>query len=260
VRFIAALRFLTVIPLPIRREATPGQVGGSLVYFPAVGLLIGLVLAALYWVLHLVLPQEMVFALLLAATVLLNGALHIDGFIDTCDGLAGNKTAEERWQVMRDSRVGAFGVAGAVLLMLAKYASLVSLPDRLIPAVLVLMPLLGRWAMTFAIVAFPYARPSGLGAIFKGEAKPMAFAVSTGCAVVAAAGVAVVARTVYPHLFALAVVLGVWLIAAIWAAYLGRKFEGLTGDSYGAVNEVAEVSAAVVVNILAFGGWLGARG
>ena len=157
-KFIAAFRFLTVIPLPFRRQPAPEEFGGSIFYFPVVGLIIGIIMAALYYVLQLILPSTMALVLTMAAMVLVHGALHVDGFIDTCDGLAGNKPAEERWKIMKDSRVGAFGVVGAVLLFLAKFAALVTLPRHLILPALVMMPLLSRWSMVYAMLAYPYAR------------------------------------------------------------------------------------------------------
>ena len=120
-RFLAALKFLTIIPLPSRLEPTPEEVGHSLAYFPVVGIIIGLILAGLNWLLGLFLPPAVVAGLVLVFMVVISGALHLDGFADTCDGIAGHRTAEERLQVMRDSRVGAFAVIGVSLLLLVKY-------------------------------------------------------------------------------------------------------------------------------------------
>jgi adenosylcobinamide-GDP ribazoletransferase len=225
-------------------------------YFPVVGLIIGLILVALNWVLGLFLPSSIVIALLLAAMVLVNGVLHLDGFIDTCDGLAGNKTAEERWRVMRDSRVGAFGIAGAALLILAKYVSFTNVPDRLMPGALLLMAVLSRWAMAYAIVVCPYARPSGLGTAFKKEADGVVIAAATFFAVVSAIGIAAVQGIPYPFVAALVTMAAVWLITTVWARYLSWKFAGLTGDSYGAVNEVTEAVVIIIVSTLAFNDWL----
>lgn len=256
-RFVAAFRFLTVIPLPIRREATAEEMGRSVFYFPVVGLIIGLILAGLYWALGRLLPDTVVNVLLLASTVLLNGALHLDGFIDTCDGLAGNKTAEERWRVMRDSRVGAFGVVGAVLLILGKYVTLSSVPDRLMWGTLLLMPVISRWAMAYAITAFPYARPSGLGTVFTKQASLRTGAAATAFTVAAAVGIAALAGISYPYVAAAVIVVAVWLVTVAWGRYLKWKFAGLTGDSYGAINEVAEIGVLMVVAALAHRGWLG---
>jgi len=256
VKFIAAFRFLTVIPVPIRRQPTGEETGGSVPYFPVVGLIIGLFLAALHWLLSRIMPFSLASALVIAALALANGALHLDGFIDTCDGLAGNKPAEERWRVMRDSRVGAFGVVGGVFLLLLKYVSLISIPRDLVPASLIVMPVVSRWLMTFAIVAYPYARPTGLGTIFKQHATWEKFGLATFFALLVS-GTALWWRGV-PHFYAatLVVMAGAWLVAFAWTQYLNWKFAGLTGDSYGAVNEFSEVITLIVIGLLAFNHWL----
>ncbi len=249
--FLAALRFLTIIPLPSRREASAEEVGRSTAYFPAVGFIIGLVLAGVNWLLGLFLPSALVNALLLVALVVVSGALHLDGFVDTCDGVAGHRTVEERWRIMHDSRVGAFGVIGAVLLLLVKYASLNSVPARLLPAALVLMAVVSRWAMVYAIFAYPYARPAGLGKVFKQETSWQRFAVATIVAAVAAIGLMWCADMARFYLAGLASMLGIWVMMLAVAAYLKRKLAGLTGDTYGAISEMAEVGVLILVALLA---------
>ncbi|GAG42083.1 unnamed protein product, partial [marine sediment metagenome] len=136
----------TIIPLPQRGKVSPEEVGRSIGYFPVVGIIIGLILAGLNWLLGLFLPPTVVNALLIVCLVVISGVLHLDGFIDTCDGIAGHKTPEERWQVMHDSRAGGFGIIGAICLLLVKWVSLNSVPGSLLMATLVLMPVVSRWA------------------------------------------------------------------------------------------------------------------
>ena len=238
-RFLAALRFLTIIPFPWRREVSPEELGRSAGYFPVVGIIIGLILAGLNWLLGLFLPSPVVNVLLVVSLVVISGALHLDGFVDTCDGIAGHKTPEQRWRVMRDSRTGGFGIVGACCLLLVKYISLNSVPETLLIATLVLMPVIGRWAMVYAIFAYPYARPSGLGKIFKQGASWQRFTMATLIALVVA--------IVLFQLVGLAIMVGIWVIVVAMAAYLKRKFSGLTGDTYGAINEVAEVCVLILV-------------
>jgi adenosylcobinamide-GDP ribazoletransferase len=259
VRFVAAFRFLTVIPLPLKRAAGPEEIGGSVVYFPVVGLIIGLLLAGAYWILDRLLPTPLANGLIIAGMVLINGALHMDGFIDTCDGLAGNKPAQERWQVMRDSRVGAFGVVGAVLLLLVKFAALSGIPYRLVFAGLILMPVVSRWLMVYAVTAYPYARPDGLGTLFKGGANWERFTLATAFALLVAA--ILLWWLAIPHFFlaALAIMGGAWLAILGWTQYLTRKFAGLTGDSYGAVSELAEVAVLLAMALLVHNRWLWMR-
>ncbi len=242
-RFLAALYFLTIIHLPWRREVSPEELGRSLGYFPLVGIIIGLILAGLNWALGLALPSAVVNVLLIASMAVISGALHLDGFIDTCDGIAGHKTVEARWQVMHDSRAGGFGIVGACLLLLAKYISLNNVPQPLVMMALLLMPVVSRWTMVYAIVAYPYARPSGLGKIFKQQASWLRFTIAT---LIALAVAIVLARWA-----GLIVMAGIWVMVILMATYLKRKFAGLTGDTYGAINEVAEVCVLILVLILA---------
>jgi len=242
-RFLAALQFLTIIPLPWRRQVSPEDLARSTGYFPVVGLIIGLLLAGLNWLLGWFLPTAVVNVLLIVFLAVISGALHLDGLADTCDGIASGKTPEERWQVMRDSRVGSFGIVGVCCLLLVKYVSLNNVPQSLVMTSLVLMPVISRWAMVYAIFVYPYAKPSGLGKVFKQGVNWLKFVMATLIALAVAAALA--------RLAGLAIILGIWVIVVIMATYLKRKFSGLTGDTYGAINEVAEVGVLLLVCLLA---------
>ena len=247
--FLAALRFLTIIPVRRRRDVAPEQLGRSTGYFPSVGIIIGLILAGAYWLLQFILPSNVVGGLLLVGVAVLSGGLHLDGFIDTFDGIGGHKTAKARWQVMRDSHAGSFGIVGVFFLLLVKYLSLSSVPDSLMIPTLILMPTVSRWAMVYAIFAHPYARPSGLGKVFKEGTDWRRFLIAT--AIVLAAAIPLFRWA------GLVIMLGVWLTALAMASYLKGKFAGLTGDTYGAVNEVTEVAVLMMVCLLAHNQWLG---
>ena len=246
--FLAALRFLTIIPLPGRREASSEELGRSIVYFPLVGVIIGLILVGLNWLLGLLLSSALTNVLLVVSLVAVSGALHLDGLVDTCDGLAGGKTVEERWRVMDDSRAGGFGIIGVCCLLLVKYVALNNVPASWLMPTLVLMPMLSRWAMVYALFAYPYAKPSGLGKVFKQGASRLRFIVATLIALVAA--------VILAQLSGFVIMLAIWVIALAVATYLKGKFGGLTGDTYGAINEVAEVCILILVCLLAHSGWL----
>lgn len=245
-RFLAALQFLTIIPIPWRREVSPEELGRSAGYFPVVGLIIGLVLVGLDWLFGLILPSAVVNALLIVSLVLFTGVLHLDGFVDTCDGIAGHKPTEDRWRVMLDSRVGGFGIVGIVLLLLVKYVSLNSIPAPLMMTTLVLMPVVSRWVMVYAIFAYPYAKPSGLGKAFKQGTNWIRFTIATLITLAV-----VVALALLAGLAIIFVMFLIWVMAVVMAVYLKSKFSGLTGDTYGAINEVAEVGVLILVTLLA---------
>lgn len=251
-KFFAALKFLTILPLFRKRVDSLEEIGGSIVYYPVVGLIIGLALAGLGWFFRALLPFAVANALVIVALVIITGNLHMDGFMDTCDGIAGHKPAEARWQVMHDSRSGAFGVVGAVLLLLLKYVTFNSIAAPLM--ILALMTVLGRWAMVYAIFAYPYARPEGLGKAIKQSANWKRFVVATVISLVLAHFLAHFAG--FGYLAGPAIMLGVWVIIVGAAAFFKKMFAGLTGDTYGAINEIAEVSVLLLVAVLVHQGWL----
>ena len=253
---ILALQSLTAVPLPISVPAGTRELGRSLIFFPLVGALLGIVLAVVDALLHRVLPVAVSTALVLIVWTLLTGGLHLDGLMDTCDGLFGGRTRERRLEIMRDSRVGSYGVLAGALQLLLKYAALVSLPGGWRWLGLVLALTCGRWAMVVVMWVFPYARAEGLGRAFKDGARAGHVTLAT---LLAAAALGALTRVPYsePELALVASVPAALMAAGLTAwgtgAFLAPRLGGLTGDAYGAVNEVVE--AAVLVGLLA---WLSA--
>jgi adenosylcobinamide-GDP ribazoletransferase len=232
---LTAFQFLTTFPAVIRRSFTAQELGRAVGYFPLVGLALGGVLYGLVSGLLLIFPSQVVAVFVLAAWLLLTRALHFDGFLDTCDGLFGGFTPERRLEIMRDSRVGAFGVAGGGLLLLAKYAAILSLPHL---SGLLLAPVLGRWVLTMAIFTYPYAREKGLGRDMKDSVRWADVTLATTVTVLVAwllAG--------WTGLLAIALAGTVlWL----GAGFILRRISGLTGDSYGALCEMAELAVLLL--------------
>jgi adenosylcobinamide-GDP ribazoletransferase len=241
---VAAVRFLSVLPVPGRTqlfeqaEAAPRLVVGA-AYFPLVGLL----LACLLWLLLLLLtplvPQLALAALLVVGLVILTGGLHLDGLMDTCDGLLGGSTRERKLEIMRDSHVGSFGVLGGICILLLKFALFASVNIHGLPLALLLALPSARWAMLLALRVFPSARSTGLGAAYHQ-------AVTTE-GVLLAAIIALAIVLVTGQLIGLIVWVTVTMVALVLGFWITRSIGGLTGDSYGAIAEVVEVLALLVV-------------
>lgn len=237
--FWTALQFLTIFPTPLRHKVTSEASGQSLPYFPLVGLILGATLLGLYYGLTFILPASVVNALLIIALVILTGAHHLDGFVDTCDGVIAGKSKKERLAIMSDSQVGTFGIVGVILLLLLKYVSLSSV--RMLPALL-LMPTLSRWAMVSIIFTFPYAKRSGMGLAFKQGATWQRLAIATI--------IALIVSVVLLKLWGLVLMAFLWLISFGIASYFHSRLGGLTGDNYGAINELAEVLVLVLLILI----------
>jgi len=226
--FLAALQFLTLSPPLVRRAFTEKELGQAAGFYPLVGVLIGALLYGANYGLALIAPDALRAALLLALWILLTGALHLDGLLDTFDGRG-------RVEIMRDERVGAFGLSAGVILLLMKFSALSGFLQSA-PA-LILIPAASRWGMTLAVFAFPYARPEGLGSAVKAHTtwRQVAFATLTVLitAWVCAGWIGLIALGGTPLL--------------VWAGstFVLARIPGLTGDIYGAINELAELVAVV---------------
>jgi adenosylcobinamide-GDP ribazoletransferase len=245
---LAALRFLTV--LPVRHGAADDGrcFAGSLFYFPLIGLGIGLLTALADALLGCILPQAVVALVAIVMLAGISGFLHIDGLADTADGLLSSRPREQKLVIMRDSRTGAMGVTAIVLVLLGKYAALASTDAALVPAALVLMPLAGRCALVFAMAMLPYARPEGgLGALFYSRNTRMA------------AGVSVLMLLMVLFLFSQfawfhwqnVVAIGIALAGTVllFSAWCRKSLGGATGDTLGAVCELSELMVAIAITI-----------
>lgn len=248
--FLTAIQFLTTLPVPLWREVRSEDVAHSVRYFPVVGIVLGALLVGLYWLLGWLLPAPVIPLVLVIALLMLTGALHFDGFLDSCDGLFGYRTVERRLEIMRDSRVGSFAVAGGWALLTLKFAALSQIPSDLVPLALLIGPLLGRWALVVAVVVFPYGRESGLGKVYKqyNTGRELLLA-SVGVALLAFLILRLPGLILVGLIFLLTLLLGRWIMTKLPA--------GLTGDSYGAITETTEMftwlliaSAASVIKSL----------
>lgn len=165
-RLLIALTFLTRIPFPNPTDVSEEEFTRSQHYYPIVGLLLGGILWASFLFLLPWYPPLITGALLLILQLILTGGIHLDGFMDSMDGLLSARTPERMLEIMKDSRVGAFGAISAIALLLLKFtlfAELLTLNLPATPVILLFMPLLSRWIFLIGVHFFPYARPEGLG-------------------------------------------------------------------------------------------------
>lgn len=242
---LAALTLLTTLPVPAPRAMTARDRGAAVAWYPAVGYLLGTLVALLDAALrHTALSASVVAVLLVMTLALLTGFLHLDGLIDTCDAVFAQRTRAERLAIARDPRAGAFGVVGVVLLLVLKVALLAGPfgPRRAI--LLLCFPALARLVMVAAIVLLPSARGSeGLGGGVKEHARPWTLLV--------AAIVALFPACVLLRGDALALLAGAVVGGACVALLALRRLGGTTGDVYGAICECAEVGALIAAALLA---------
>lgn len=236
--FLIALQFLTSLPVRLSGMPAPQAVGRSLLHYPLVGLLLGLVL----WLGSLAiegaaLPLQA--ALVLAAWVALTGALHLDGLADSADAwLGGFGDRARTLAIMKDPRSGPVAVVVLVLLLLLKFAALWVLLGADERMALLLAPLLGRGALLGLFLTTPYVRPGGLGQALaehlpRTSVRIVLLAVSVFCLVLGMSG-----------WLALMVSLAIGVLAR---RAMCRRIGGTTGDTAGALLELVECSVLIAL-------------
>lgn len=235
--FITALQFLTCIHIGPAGNWSAERCGRSVRYFPLVGAIIGLMLVLVNYLFSNYLLPHVSVMILLIVEIVLTGALHCDGFMDTVDGICSHRSKEQMLAIMRDSHTGAHAVTAFGLLLLLKYSLLLDLSPGVLPKALFVMPIAGRMAMVLAIVLFPPARMDGLGKAFSEYTGrwtlPFAFVIA----------LALVAPLKWVAVF---VCLFSCLIGLGLAKWLSKKLGGLTGDTYGAIHEITQISVLLL--------------
>ncbi len=234
--FGLALTFLTILPWPVRRQATAGELAAAMAWFPLVGLVVGGILALTAAVGLERWPGAAVAGVLVALLALLTRGLHLDGLADTLDGLGGGQTRADALRIMKDHAVGAFGAVGIATLVVLKYGLLVAVLERRALELLLLFPLASRFAMVLLAYLSPYARPEG------GLGQAMATLV-TGRTLAWAAGSAVLLAGLIGPVRGMVALAVVSALTGGLAVYFRRRLGGITGDVCGAINEVMEVVA-----------------
>jgi adenosylcobinamide-GDP ribazoletransferase len=226
--FVAALTFLTILPVPGAGPPSPTAVARSRFWYPAVGLLLGGLLAGWTAALGRMVSPLLASFLVLLAWVGLTGALHVDGFCDLCDGLFGGASPEDRLRILKDPHLGTFGLVGGVLLLTGKLVLLNEVIARLplqAPWLVGGAVLVGRSVVLVMAAGARYPRSEGTGKLFIESVRWTEAAVLVP---VLAAGTLLLA---IPPL--LVVLGGRWVC--------NRRLGGVTGDCLGAAIELAEV-------------------
>ncbi len=236
--FIIAIQFLTRIPVPALGEIGEREVGRSLLFYPLVGLVIGVLLSAFNWMLADT-PAGLQAGLILALWVLITGALHLDGLADSADAWLGGLGSKERTlEIMKDPRCGPAAVVLIVLLLLIKFAALQVLVENEQWLILILSPLLARTSLPLLFHTTPYVRKAGLGSAmaehvtsFEGVLLPLL--ISLGIIIMMGGS-------------GLVLILAVSSTFILLRAMMLKRLEGMTGDTAGALLEVIEVVVLVI--------------
>jgi adenosylcobinamide-GDP ribazoletransferase len=245
--FLAAVQFLTRLPVPRLEGFQSSWLAASTRYFPLVGVLVGLLGAGVWWLGSQCFPPAVAVGLMMCATLLATGAFHEDGLADSCDGFGGGRTRDATLPIMKDSRIGAFGAIGIAMMLGLKWSASVSLAHVALPIVVVGAHMVSRWCAIGLIWRLPYVREDA-----DAKSKPLAGSLSgaewlLSGALGALALLAVILLVDPSANFPWArVFVGGTAVAlagtGLAGAYFKHRIGGYTGDCLGAVQQVSELS------------------
>jgi adenosylcobinamide-GDP ribazoletransferase len=238
--FFIALQFFTRLPIPRWVGFDADWLHHASRYFALVGVVVAAITSAVYACASWLLPQSVAVLLSTISGIYLTGAFHEDGFADACDGFGGGTTAERVLEIMKDSRIGAYGAIGIGLLLALKCVALVYLPTQAVIAALLIAHPLSRAASSALIWRLDYVRAEG-------KAKPLAHRMSTAELLIAAATAAVPMLALgyagWLPWYGIFAGMAAAALATLWLSKIFlRRIGGYTGDCLGAVQQVAEVA------------------
>ncbi len=221
--FFSAMSFLTVIPFPESLKAGEKRMFRG---YPAAGLVIGCLLSLLFLVASRLFPDALAVVTLVAGSLFLTGAIHLDGLADCADAFYGRRDREETLRILKDPRIGTMGGAAIGISLLGRYAALSSLSATVVLLALPVLTAFSRTTVLLALRVLPYVRSKG-GIISSG---------SPGLFVLAGAVIVLVGI-----LLPIPTVVGLLCLAAFWRLSW-KRIGGCTGDVLGASIEIAEIA------------------
>ncbi len=240
--FLLAIQFLTIIPVKTR-HFNEKDLAKAIIYFPLVGLLLGLILIGANNILSFLdFGQWAIDIILVILLIILTRGLHLDGLADTSDALLSIKTKSEMLEIMRDSHIGTMGVLSIASVILFKIAFLSSINTQWTAPSLLLMCVLSRWSMVMSMFLFPYARQEGKAGTFIHGINLKVFILSTlitlSCAVL------------IWNLIGISLMLIATANTYLFGIFTKKKIGGITGDTIGATNELTETVILFAICII----------
>ena len=239
---ILAIQFLTRIPLNINIQTEDDSFAKSVLWFPAAGILIGAFGAAAYWLSSQLLEGLFPVICAVFVNVCITGGLHVDGLADTCDGIFSARKRERMLEIMKDSRIGTNGTLAVVFDIILRVGILAAVAPQNLLWLLFAAPIASRALLPLIMKLSVYARAEGMGGLFLGKQTWN----RTLTALIAGGAISIMLlRGVGLTAFAAATA-----VALIFRGYIYSKLQGMTGDTVGATNELAEMAFLLAAAVL----------
>ena len=233
--FLTAVMFYTRIPVPSWVNHDADYLNKATKYFPLIGWIVGIIAVLVFVGANYLFNPSIAIIISMAASVLLTGAFHEDGFADVCDGFGGGWTKEKILMIMKDSRVGAYGVIGTIFILSLKFYVLASFTPIQIPIVLIAAHALSRWAASTFILTHEYVRENE-----DSKAKPVAKKFLFAHFLIASL-FGILPIILFKNAMAFLLIIPVYLMKVYLANYFKKWIGGYTGDCLGATQQLCEI-------------------
>lgn len=234
--FLTAVMFFTRIPCPKGLPYSQEHLDESSRYYPVIGWIVGGCAALVFYLSQLILPFSVSVLLSMIATVFLTGAFHEDGFGDVCDGFGGGRSREDVLTIMKDSRIGAYGAIGLILIFMLKFFSLAEMSPRILPLVLIAGHSVSRGVSSVFRYTHTYVQDND-----QSKVRPMAKKMTLKNLVITMA-LGIVPLFLFNAGFVFWVLVPVLFAESLTAGYFARRIGGYTGDCLGALQQICEVT------------------
>ncbi len=238
-RLILLIQFLTRIPININLDVTREDLSKSIIYFPIVGYIIGIILAVFYKVSIFYFDKIIISFLIVTFEIVITGGLHIDGLSDTVDGIYSGRKKEKIIEIMKDPNVGTFGVLSIIILVIFKFLLIYKINNNLF-IVLLIMPVFSRFCSVLSSRIGKYSKEDGLGNIFIGQVSNFQLFISF---------ILTLPLLYFNFLLYFAFIINI-VFTILFVKYISKKIDGITGDTLGAIVEINEVLFLMIIYIM----------
>ncbi len=241
-RLILMIQFLTRIPIPTNLEVDEDDFLHGIIYFPVVGLLIGMFIVSFHYIGYQLGGSFLAAVLAVVVEVFITGGLHLDGLGDTFDGVYSNRPKDQILEIMKDSRLGTNAALAIMMTLILKIALIHSLAEDMVYGVLLLMPVFSKLCLVYGSKFSVYARSNGMGNLYIGKVSNIHL------------GIALFFTGIIGWLnpWSLPYILVGYVFTILYIRHITGKIDGMTGDTLGALCELSELFYLLYFLILRF--------
>ena len=234
--FLTCVMFYTRIHVPRWVDHSEEYLYKSTKYFPLIGWIVGGLSALIFYAAQFALPVSIAIILSMIISIILIGAFHEDGFADFCDGFGGGWTKEKILEIMKDSRIGTYGAAGLILILLFKFFLLYEINITVLPSVIIFAHTLSRFTAVTVIYTHEYAREDELSKV-----KPLEKKMGMKELIISAIWIIPPFLLLKGFMFLL-ILIPVFFVKWYLSQYFTKWLGGYTGDCLGAIQQVTEIT------------------